>query len=66
MSKYLRFPHFHAIFDECDSFPNEGVAFSNFPGINSLAFIIVDRFGTGRAQVWIVGSVVAHLRSQFI
>jgi hypothetical protein len=62
IGKVVRLSHFHAIFNERDPFSEEIVPFTDLSGVDSFSGVIVDRFGTGRAQVGVVHAEMAHLR----
>ena len=58
--------HAHAVLDQGDALADEVVPSAHLPRVDTLALVIVDGLGAGRAEVGVVGAVVGHLGGELI
>lgn len=66
LGRHEGLPHAHAVLDQRDALPDEVVPSAHLPRVDALARVVVDGLGTGRAEIGVVGAVVAHLGGELI
>lgn len=66
VNNVVRLAHLHAVFYKRDTLSQEIISFAHFARVDTLALVVVDGFGAGRAQVWVFGDEVVHLGVQLV